>query len=1726
MIHLLATIGMIFTQPLAVAALAGTAASIPIVIHLLNRKRYVVVNWAAMRFLLAAQKKNTRRLKVEQWLLLLTRVMMGIVLVVMMASVLPAFERLWQTLFPSEAIIQRFQGRTHHLIVIDGSYTMTTRREDERTRFEHAKEIAKEIVTTAQAGDRFSLYYLTNPMQSIITNPADDRDKVLREIDQLNITHGSADVIGALKSIADSVNKPLGTFTRREVYFVTDARRTAWPIPTGDTTKPIDQTPLGTLTASAAWGRIFANAAVNIIDVANKDDDNIAITSLSLSDGLPMINQDLAVTVQLQLYGKQARDKVPVELLLGRVQDRHGLKPIAQKLIDIQPNTNVNVTFSLDRLNRIKEPGTYLLQVRVGEDRLSVDNVRSMVIQVRDSVPVMVVNGKQAVEPLERASEFLKRALNPFPENERTADSHVKITNINAREFQDAGIGNLFKPDSPTEVVFLCDLPTISSNEVARLHAHLKRGGSVVVSLGPNAGKNLEAYNRVLFDDGKGLLPGPLTSVRRATANEYFSLTADEEAFKQPPLNAFRSEQERGSFSTPQFNQYVRMELPPNTAVRRIFTFSSSAKTANTDKLEPAILEYPKHRGRMVLITSSLNTDWNEWPRTLSYVPFIQELLRMCVSNQNRLTVAAGEPVEQYLSPQFVGLSAELTRIGDADFSIEPVTVNLTDEAGLVRYPHLDLSGVYRVNVGGKWDSLFAVNVPLISPTGGSEADLKRLTKELFTQVLPEADLQMVTSLNQIQRRSIPTDSQAESLLNPRGPSVARILGFCLLGLLVIESLLAYQYGSCRAGVIPDPSRVKPKRWTTALWAIPLLLALCCLAVLIHSQLTGQFLGFLSFDTRQMIEEWFGIPAAGPGEGTRWRIETRTMFSPDLNSNAWLVGLSFLIFAAIVCWVYRRENFASPATPLTAVRQPIYRLVALRCIMGALLLWLVLPQTQLAFERESWPDVVVMIDDSRSMSIVDEFHDTEVKTAAERLKKEWASIAKPSIDKLLTERAKLQTRLTNSPPAQQQALQNQAAELDAQIADFKTPHRLNLIKALLLKDDAKWLKTIVDQRQMRVHLYRASTSAVSVIVLDQPDAIESLQRELLNIRPIGEASFLASSVNTVMKSFRGNSLNALIMFTDGISIGGDDWLNAAKQASRAGVPLHLIGVGDAAETTDAALIDFRSEDTINLNDRLIIQGKIQTQGPNLPDSIPVILKNITDGQNLEIAREVVRLNQNGKPSTFKFVHQPKKTGEQIFVIEVPKLPEETDVNNNRIEHRVFVSEAKKLRLLLVEGYPRYDYRYLKNLFERQTDNLQGVKSIELDVYLTSAQADAPKQDRSLIGRFPTTEELKKYDMIIVGDVDFKLMPKGDQAIDSIAKFVKDHGGGLLLLAGEHANPHAYRDTPLVDLLPVICEGPSSEPTEQSIKETYRPRLTNAGQSHPLFRFSSEENENLEIWNRLTPLYWYAKNYRRKLSAEVLAVHPDRPAEGAGGTINRDENHPLVLQHFVGSGRVLFIGFDDTWRWRLLQDEPRFNQFWLQATRTIARGRVGRIEVRTDRKAYRRDEPIRVTVRYPDEIPVPAEPVKVTLSRLPLAQRGPNAEIDTQTIELNLKEGTRGTFESLITSTPEGDYQFTVNDAPNTGIRPKAEAKVYPPPGEMDRLRLNDVELKRAARDSAGKYYSLSEAESIPDELPSGVRIALDQPSPPWQIWNHEAMLGLLLSLWTAEWIMRKRWRLL
>ena len=224
MIH--SIFAFLFLSPLTALLTAVGAASIPIIIHLLNRNRFRVVPWAAMRFLLAAQKRTVRKLRIEQWLLLAIRTLLILLLILAMVSVLPWLEPVWNRAFPGgggPGVVKT--GRTHRIIVMDGSFSMG-RKHPDGTSFDRARDLARRIVQSASPGDGFSLMLLGSPVQTIVPGPSDNAANVTTEIQQLRMPHGNSDLAGGIAALDKMAAAPLGKYQRREVYFLTDMQKT------------------------------------------------------------------------------------------------------------------------------------------------------------------------------------------------------------------------------------------------------------------------------------------------------------------------------------------------------------------------------------------------------------------------------------------------------------------------------------------------------------------------------------------------------------------------------------------------------------------------------------------------------------------------------------------------------------------------------------------------------------------------------------------------------------------------------------------------------------------------------------------------------------------------------------------------------------------------------------------------------------------------------------------------------------------------------------------------------------------------------------------------------------------------------------------------------------------------------------------------------------------------------------------------------------------------------------------------------------------------------------------------------------------------------------------------------------------------------------------------------------------------------------------------------------
>lgn len=243
--------------------------------------------------------------------------------------------------------------------------------------------------------------------------------------------------------------------------------------------------------------------------------------------------------------------------------------------------------------------------------------------------------------------------------------------------------------------------------------------------------------------------------------------------------------------------------------------------------------------------------------------------------------------------------------------------------------------------------------------------------------------------------------------------------------------------------------------------------------------------------------------------------------------------------------------------------------------------------------------------------------------------------------------------------------------------------------------------------------------------------------------------------------------------------------------------------------------------------------------------------------------------------------------------------------------------AAPIRVLYVEGLPRWEFRYIRQELARDPH-------IRLSTCQISGDSDALEGENPPAKRLEVFNPRGTVDVVILGDVDPRQL--ADAQMQALVDFVKG-GGGMAFIAGEHFNPSAYEKTPLEALLPV-----SPSPAKRADKPTSKPfhlQLTNSGQRSPLLRLDDDEAKSQRmIETGLPALWWFRDDVEEKADAKVLAQHPTAMGQG-----NRPI--PLIVTRQFGQGRVEFIGIDSTWRWRAYAKSDVFFTFWKAQLRYLA-----------------------------------------------------------------------------------------------------------------------------------------------------------------------------------------------
>ena len=725
-----------------------------------------------------------------------------------------------------------------------------------------------------------------------------------------------------------------------------------------------------------------------------------------------------------------------------------------------------------------------------------------------------------------------------------------------------------------------------------------------------------------------------------------------------------------------------------------------------------------------------------------------------------------------------------------------------------------------------------------------------------------------------------------------------------------------------------------------------------------------------------------------------------------------------------------------------------YRLMLAGVRLAVLtLVVLMIAQVSIALRRTGLPYIAVLVDDSLSMTTVDRYEDKLKSLVGERMRRAG----------LLGE-----------------------------------PSRWQLARTILIERDADLPKQLASGYKLRCYALTGMGDLGA-----EPEAIV---RQLAQRQPTGEATRLGAAVRTILDELRGTPPAAIILLSDGITTDGPPLSQAAEYARSKGVPLYTVALGSGSPPRDLKLADLLVDDVVFLGDIVTFEAKLSGTGYQ---GMKVAVTLREKDRSEVLARVEATVGPDGQTQTVRVPYRPTREGRFAYVVEVEPQKDEQQTDNNRQEHTVAVRK-EKVRVLLVQGCPSYEFRFLRNMLGRDD-------TIELKTVLQDADVEYAEQDTAALRVFPVRrEELLAYDVLVFGDVNPSLL--SPTALQNIADFVDQpgKGGAVVFWAGPKFMPAAYRGTPLARLFPFDLAA-VRYPDPARVQDAAFPFApTELGLLSPGLQLGDTPQETRAIWQALAPLYWMIEIPEVKRGARVLAEHPT--ALGRDG-----QKLPLAIMQYVGAGKVLFHATDETYRWRWRTGDVYFARYWVQTLRYLARAKLtegGRAAVlSSDQLEYARGEPVRLRVKFLDERFVPTEEQAVTVA---VSQPGrPTAQV-----ELQRATGGRATYEGVLSPPLPGSYHAWIVAPPLEGKAPAVDFSVKPPAGEFERIALDAAALRSAAEITRGKFYTFENAGGIADDLPPGRQVPFES-LPPVTLWNRWPVLTLLLLLLVGEWLLRK-----
>ena len=705
---------------------AGLAAvSVPVLIHLLNKRRFRIVDWAAMDFLLDADKKNRRRIRLENLLLLLLRCAAVLLIGLLLARPsLPT--RLTAGLIDAEQF--------ERIVVLDDSLSTQARQGNESVWELSRKRVVDLVRALADepSDNSLTLIVTSQPDQPVLhgahlaTTSVDD---LVATIERLEAQDTPADLPAVLDELEDSLTgQPANV--NRVLYLYSDLRQRDWKA--ADTS---EAAPLATLRRVSK----LANGCF-VINVAEREDRNLTIVEVrpegTLVEGV-LSRFDVVVANPSSVEARDVRvkftagDALPLQAEIERI-------PAGQTT-----SVPFSFTFSDEAVPGEGESPAVLApkQVKVelqtseqgADDRLPADSIAYYPARLVRGIPTLVVDGDPSAAFGRSESFYLKRSLAP----RGPVASGVSADIVTESEFESLSLAKY-------QTIFLANVYRLgdkTSENLEKLERWVEAGGGLILMPGDQIDEQF--FNEHYHRDGAGLSPLKLGSIQGdESETKWVQFQIDQT--NHPVLKVFEGQNNPFLDNVKTFRWWgssVKTDQAGNNV-------SVLARFNDVDD-SPALAEKAFGKGRVLVTSFPADADWSNWTSDPSYLIAMQELVRYMSSDRgDRGSLRVGQPLKQAIDLTVYELDATLTGPNNREANLQATMDessaggNATEAIWRFDYPQTNKQGFYSLKLnrreGGSETVLFAAN------THPGEGDLRQVDLTLMKRNLGDANVQVL----------------------------------------------------------------------------------------------------------------------------------------------------------------------------------------------------------------------------------------------------------------------------------------------------------------------------------------------------------------------------------------------------------------------------------------------------------------------------------------------------------------------------------------------------------------------------------------------------------------------------------------------------------------------------------------------------------------------------------------------------------------------------------------------------------------------------------------------------------------------------------------------------------------------------------------------------------------------------------------------------------------------